>query len=858
METLYELLDVTSQDGLSLEGAEPVFRELIPFWVAALVLGLGVVWAFTVYFFEKGSIGWIRRILGALLRSSAIAVILLILLNPVLIPRATDSANLPVILLLDNSQSLKLEDKRVRLEDKARALIARNKLSPDAGVSGRVAQDAVDQHYKDDVARQTVIKDLFRHPDLKLLDGLSKRGPVQPFLFGHGVHPLREGKKPLKERVLEGVEATEARSTLADAARNFLARRGTEPPAALVIFTDGRDNQGKYNLERLGAELAALSKAPGFLDSLFPPAARAALSTLPAFKDVFTPEPDVALPDIHRVPIHIVGVGPSELRLLRIKHLHVPDTLFAEEIVSLPLQYLARGLGKGKVEISVKLGKDTIKLKYKGEEKDKIEISAADGDDLREQLTFEVPKTKGAKDLVVDIRLQGDKRYVDSVKREVQVADEKIKVLVVESAPRFQYKFLQQALLRDRRLDPKFLLFQADDKVKGTGPYLSTFPDSLKKLLEFNVIILGDVAPRSGDKGHLSEEQMGWIKEFVTKRGGLVAIAGRNAMPAAYVDTPLEEVLPVVTTKKLKGADPDERTLEYPPTLTEVGLSHTGMLALDDTPAESMKVWKGLQGFHWFAPIEKLRPGAEALLINPRAKMGEEPMPIMAMHYYGDLGKVVFLGSDETWRWRYNVEDKHFARFWGQILIELGKPTLGVGVKRVQMDLTGSQAVLGQATRIYARLLDEKLAPLKDEEVKATLRFLDAPGGKVEERPTKLLRQRDGRFLASLAPDKPGRYELVIDKPEPFTYAFRVDPPPDHELEPSILPERELRDLAAASGGRFYREEDVKYLPESVLSRQVTFTRRGKDEPLCRWPVFVLLLGLLTSEWLLRKFSDLS
>src|SRR5687768_16444301 len=124
METLYDLLGATSQDGMSLENAEPAFRELIPFWLAVLILVAGVAWSFLVYVFEKGSIGWVRRMLGALLRSTSIAVILLILLNPVLVPRAHDHANLPVILLLDNSQSLKLEDKRVRLEDKARALIA--------------------------------------------------------------------------------------------------------------------------------------------------------------------------------------------------------------------------------------------------------------------------------------------------------------------------------------------------------------------------------------------------------------------------------------------------------------------------------------------------------------------------------------------------------------------------------------------------------------------------------------------------------------------------------------------------------------------------------------------------------------
>jgi len=40
-------------------------------------------------------------------------------------------------------------------------------------------------------------------------------------------------------------------------------------------------------------------------------------------------------------------------------------------------------------------------------------------------------------------------------------------------------------------------------------------------------------------------------------------------------------------------------------------------------------------------------------------------MPLLAGHLYGK-GYVMFMGFDETWRWRFNTADKYFGRFWNQ------------------------------------------------------------------------------------------------------------------------------------------------------------------------------------------------
>src|SRR5262245_19195797 len=94
-------------------------------------------------------------------------------------------------------------------------------------------------------------------------------------------------------------------------------------------------------------------------------------------------------------------------------------------------------------------------------------------------------------------------------------------------------------------------------------------------------------------------------------------------------------------------------------------------------------------------------------------------------------------------------------------------------------------------------------------------------------------------------------------RPESATVALRVRLPPQHELEPAPMAEQPLRDLAAASGGRFYHEEDLPSLAASIEPKTAAYVVRREIlfwNPLAFFG-FVLLI---TGEWVARKFANLT
>jgi uncharacterized membrane protein len=803
------LLGIDAPPHASIQGLDLSFRGLTSPGLVILLLALllvanaGIV---VLYLFERSRMGIVRRLLLAGLRIAAVNLLILLLFLPVLIIEFQGKRPRGVVLMLDNSQSMAQEDQRVTAQDRLRVAIAEGLLPPGTAVPETGSMSDVPSDTPTRPARSRLVRAVLDNPKLNLLPDLDKPGPLRSYLFGQRLHSTSEG-------LLKGYKADETRTALADAAFEVLERTGDDLPTAMVIFTDGRDNGSKKTLEEAARECARL-----------------------------------------QVPLHIYGVGSSDVGNIQLKDILVPETVFYDDTLFVPLRWRVRGFKGGKATLRVKLG-DLMTQK---------EIEIKEGEDFREVLTL-TPKKRDQKeerlDLIASIEFPGAEAFTEDnvLKKPLRIIDRKVKVLYIENSARWEYKFLMTALLRDRRVDAKFLLLNASpDALKSGPPYLTAFPGNRQELFEFDLLILGDVPvndPKNDNS--LNAERIGWIRDFVFEGGGLVVISGRQHAPAEFEGTQLTELLPVEFTPTRFPIDADTRSEAFLPTLTRAG-ERSELLALADTQEENQKIWKELPGFYWNYPVTKLRPGAVALLTHPKLKADDLPMPLLATRNYGK-GLVLFMGADETWRWRFNVRDKYFGRFWGQVIYQLGLPHLIGTQKRVQLALEKSEAVLGRPGYLYARILDSNYNPLVTDQVAGRLESTDPKTGESKQQPIvfEKVPGQPGEYRALLSHDAVGRFTVKLDSPEPATLEYRVNFPPQHELEVAGMAEDALRRTAQQSGGQFYREEDLHHLAADIKPQLATFIQRQEVLP---WNPLTLLLFvlLITAEWVGRKWGNLS
>ncbi|MBX7103069.1 MAG: hypothetical protein K1X57_03260 [Gemmataceae bacterium] len=795
MNWFQRLLGLDFPAGADLTSLRFALRGGLPGWLVALLVTLVIAFAVLVYSRESVGPFRSRRWWLAGVRAALLAMLVALVARPAVVAEAEGVRNRPVVILVDDSASLKLADRRLSSADLLRVAIATGNAPADANPEGPEWQSAAKEELAQ-TPRLELVRSAFKSTRMDLGNKLAQKFATSAYLFGAKPRRVAVGG------IDKALTAEEQRTALWDVLREIAATPEGDVPGAIVLVTDGLDNASQATLEETIAEL---KKA------------------------------DVA--------VHVYGVGSTDSGAVRLIDAAVPETLFLDDMANVPVRYMYRGTGTPMAVVTAMLA---------GKEVAKTEVKLEQGEG-RTTLSFVPERRTGATpegELIVSIRLKNDPGATDDVRKPVRVSERRVRVLVVDDAPRWEFKFLQPALSRDRRVDATYFVLQGDPRALRGVPFVPTFP-TRDKLFSYDLVILGDVPPSA-----LGPDGVATLTDYVRDGGGLVVIAGRKAMPADYADTPLAEVLPVEFVPVRFPPAGDERTSAVVPELTAAG-RRSQMTNLAASPEENEQLWRELPGFYWHYPVTRLRPGATALATIGRRAGDDTAEPVMAAQYYGK-GPVLFIGGEETWRWRYNQGDRLFARFWGQVAYQLGLPHLLGQASRVQLALDRSEAVVGRPGYVYARLYDSDYRPFVADTVPATLEHVDAPGGeKAKNVSLTPVPGRVGEYRVLLPNDVAGRYELKLQQPETGSLPFRVVLPPGHELEPLGLNEPALKSLAKETGGAFYREEDLARLPSRVQQRTAPFTAR--QEAILWGPMaLVLFLSLVTAEWIGRKFANLS
>jgi hypothetical protein len=587
-----------------------------------------------------------------------------------------------------------------------------------------------------------------------------------------------------------------------------------------------------------------------------------------------------------KLPIYPIALGarhaPPDVSVIAVK---APSTVFKDMDVSVEARIKVTGLPAQEV---------VVELQRQGQPPLEERVRH-DGSDRYYTVPFQLRLDQvGTQALLVTAKPVPGETRTDNNSRPVvvNVADDKAKVLLVDGEARWEYHYLANALLRDRTVQMQSVIFNqprldkvAEEELQKTGHPRRTMPVGADALADYDCIILGDVSPAD-----LPLAERTRLEKYVADRGGtLVVVAGKRFMPLAYLDTddnprasadPLPKLLPIAAPRAIQRPQGFSITRAHEGKLTP-------FLQFESSPSKNDTAWTELPRHYW-GVCGLVKPAATSLAYF-ESDMGtpanhdpgalEREQALIARQNYG-FGRVLFVGLDSTWRWRYKVGDSLHHRFWGQIVrwAAADKP-LVTGNEYVRFGTREAVYQPGQEVDLVVRL-GEEVSRLRPEAL-AGARLLSRRAGSNMSAPEETAalvplqsREAQPRVLEGKIRDlTPGQYAIELNIPEladkllgapgtdgkrtPLRASFTVLPPESDEMVELATNWPLLEELAAKSGGKVFTPEDATDLAD-LLARQMLVRQYQSEHRLWQWWVtLVLALFLLTVEWVGRKWVGL-
>jgi hypothetical protein len=460
------------------------------------------------------------------------------------------------------------------------------------------------------------------------------------------------------------------------------------------------------------------------------------------------------------------------------------------------------------------------------------------------------PADTGDFTVTLNVPKHGDEVVTDNnqLSAPIAIRQEKLKVLVVESYPRWEYRFLRNALSRDPGIDLSCLLFHPGLSKVGGGnkDYIKQFPNGLDELSKFDVVFLGDVGL---DDGQLTSEHCRLLRGLVEHQAsGLVFMPGWQGREFSLLESELGDLCPVV----LDSSQPNGWGSRTPNhfELTETG-RRSLLTKLADTQDDNAEVWEGLPGFQWYAPVLRAKAGCEVLCVHSEITNEFGRIPLLATRTFG-AGKVLFMGTDGAWRWRKGVEDKYHYRFWGQVVRWMAYQRNMAKGETMRLFYVPDQPKMNQTLSLHANVMERSGEPLHHGDVSARI---TAPSGKTEMVRFTSAGDEWGVFTGRFDAHEPGKHQVVLfckENNSTLETSFFVQGVAAERVGRPSRPEV-LEEIARVTRGKVVDAQKLDDVVQSLaaLPDPPPATRRVQ---LWSSPVLAAaLLMLMTAFWVGRK-----
>jgi uncharacterized membrane protein len=630
--------------------------------------------------------------------------------------------------------------------------------------------------------------------DNGLLKSLSERFQVRIYKFG---------KEPVHVPNLDQVTGAEPATRIGDTLERVLAESSSLPLGAIVMLSDGADNSGGIDL----ATIEAIRR--------------------------------------QRIPVHTIGFG---------KEHPDRDVEVTDAVIS------ARALPKSRLTALVTLqsyglsgSKSKIVIRDAGKVLASQDVTLkADGEAQTESVAFNVGDA-GPKTLEIAVQaVSGEENTLNnSIARVVDVENKKPRILYFDGEEQWEYKFIRRAVddYPDLGIELASMDRTTENKILRQFPASMNehdledgFPAKPEELFPFQALIIG-----SAEANYFTATQQQLIRDFVDKRGGgLLFTGGRYALAeGGYQSSPLADLIPT----RLPASKGTFHIVQTPVELTPQG-AQSIICRLDDDPARNLARWKTIPVLANYQEVGEPKPGATTLLQS--RPQGKGPQPLLVTENYG-RGRTAVMATSGSWRWKMWLDhaDKTHATFWQQLMRYLVTDTPG------QVTSSTPKQMLSDDTRVPIRVevRDKQFNPVTNAKVQARFTGPDGAMATLELTPQPL---EEGVYTGEWSAEKPGSYvaEVIAGREQEELgrdlLTFRREDGVAENFHTSQNREL-LEKLSEQTGGRYYKPSDASKLSSEISYSEAGITTRETRDLWDMPALFLLVLSLRASEWLLRR-----
>lgn len=675
------------------------------------------------------------------------------------------------------------------------------------------------------VARLDVVKQAIARSDRLVIANPPPR--VLLYRFGEGLAAMTN---------ISEVSPSDDATRLLEALDRLPSYFADRMPVGVVIFSDGRTNQtGGFE------EIAAGYRRLG-------------------------------------VPLHVYPVGDPVTGDVAIENLSVPREAAAGTTVPVRVVVRSRGYAGQRAEVRIRLQTEPNRPPLTT-----LPITLRDGSQTHELRVEQ--RVAGSSQLSVEVPpMPGEAAEENNrVAFTIGARKQKVRVLYMEGTiQNNEYHWVRDALVEDPNIEcvtllvnqqyaTRQILYRLDDRRRG-------YPATREELFTYDVVICSDIA-----RSAFTPQQIDWTVELVQKRGGGFAMVGGNtSFGAGYWDrTAWDKLIPVDMGGQANS--PGRGTcwgVQFKINVPKVAEDHPIWRILDN-PAKNKQVLARIPIFTGSNLVERLKPAALALGYSDRPLPRVGVMPVFSCETYGE-GRTFAMTTDTTedWGWHFerswgeNGDNRYFRKFWRNVVLWLAENSAGAN-RRLRVETDKVLYRPGEPIHVSVRAYDEKLEETQRYRLIARLR----PTSQAASLQEALLTPRPGEaayqgdlttpVLSQLPPASnggraaPRLVPLDVSAYEGDTLAARatldvqvLDDPIEYQ-DPCPDPAR-LEQLARDSGGTIlHNGEQLAGLLntyQTAPGEVVVYKTSLWDHP----AIWLLLLTLLTADWMLRRWWGLA